>query len=374
MGTMTVGLVIAGIVVVAVVLLAMRWRSASSEQQALRHYQHALDTLRTVSDRMESSRPAVEPKSQLQAPDRDEVSAGAQSGAVAWEERHQRSETRVSSRTVPAPAQARRGASEVVRGAPGPSHAPVRASSRPSPPRLDEDPEATPAQGLARTERSPQPGLHTGSEPVLVFDEDAVGAEPAATSNGAYSGPTVTRASLRALQRSSRPASRVPVFLGVSVVVVAVAVLVVLAAGLGSHHTTTPTTLAHHHVTSPPHHSTTTQTSASTTTTTVVQTVQPEASTATTQGATYPAPSGRYTVMLTSTGDCWVYATLASTGAVLWTGDLVQGQAQALTGAGEIDVQLGHANTMTETLNGTPVEYPAQFQAVFTMKFVPSTT
>ena len=77
MGTMTVGLVIAGIVVIAVVLLAMRWRSASSEQQALRHYQHALDTLRTVSDRMESSRPAVEPKSQLQAPDRDEVSAGA---------------------------------------------------------------------------------------------------------------------------------------------------------------------------------------------------------------------------------------------------------------------------------------------------------
>jgi hypothetical protein len=78
--------------------------------------------------------------------------------------------------------------------------------------------------------------------------------------------------------------------------------------------------------------------------------------------------------MLTSTGDCWVYATLASTGTVLWTGDLLQGQAQALTGTGEIDVQLGHANTMTETLNGTPVEYPAQFQAVFTMKFVPTTT
>jgi hypothetical protein len=373
MGTMTVGLVIAGVVVIAVVLLAMRWRSASSEQQALRHYQHALDTLRTVSDRMESSRPAVEPKSQLRAPDRDEVSAGAQSGAVAWEDRPGRSETRVSSRSGHAPVQARRGASEVVRGTSDPSRAPVRASPRPSP-RLDEDPEATPAQGLARTERSPQPGLHAGSEPVLVFDEDAVGAEPAAASgNGAYSGPTVTRASLRALQRSSRPASRVPVVLGVLLVVVAVAVLAVLAAGLGSHHTTTPTTLLHHHVTSPGHHPTTTPTSASTTTT-VVQTVQPEASTATTQGATYPAPSGRYTVMLTSTGDCWVYATLASTGAVLWTGDLLQGQAQALTGTGEIDVQLGHANTMTETLNGTPVEYPAQFQAVFTMKFVPATT
>jgi hypothetical protein len=76
--------------------------------------------------------------------------------------------------------------------------------------------------------------------------------------------------------------------------------------------------------------------------------------------------------MLSSTGPCWVYATLASTGAVLFTGTLDQGQAQALTGTGEIDVQLGHANTMTETLNGTPVVYPAQYQAVFMMKFVPT--
>lgn len=64
MGTMTVGLVIAGVVIVGIVLLVLRWRMASGEQQALRHYQNALDTLRTVSDRMESSRPAVSPSKQ----------------------------------------------------------------------------------------------------------------------------------------------------------------------------------------------------------------------------------------------------------------------------------------------------------------------
>src|ERR1700689_1737444 len=82
MGEMTIGLVIAVIVVIVVALIAMRWRSASGEQQALRHYQNALDTLRTVSDRMESSRPAVVPRSQsdprpAEPPARKPVSAWA---------------------------------------------------------------------------------------------------------------------------------------------------------------------------------------------------------------------------------------------------------------------------------------------------------
>jgi hypothetical protein len=164
----------------------------------------------------------------------------------------------------------------------------------------------------------------------------------------------------------------VPTVLGVLFAVVVIAVVAVLATGIGTHHTTSPTTVVHHHRTTPVNHPKTTETSG-TTSTTAVLTVQPVASTVTPQGATYLAPSGQYTVMLMSSGPCWVYATLAATGARLWTGTLNQGQAQALTGTGQINVQLGHANTMTETLNGTPVQYPAQYQAVFTMKFVPST-
>lgn len=393
MGTMTVGLVIAGIVVVGVGMFAMRWRSASSEQQALRHYQNALDTLRTVSDRMESSRPVVEPKSQLASEEREEAAAKAPNGTAAWEDKSERQESRISSSTLRTPAESRQGASGAGRAASGraasggagsgrgasrSSRAPVRETPLRQTPRHKVPPseEPTPADGMARVERNPLPGHDGGAHPVLVFDEDVPAGEPAAASGGGtFSAPPVTRASRLALQRSSRPASRVPVVLGVVVVVVAVAVLVVLAAGLGSHHhTTSPTTVVHHHVTTPPTHDQATTATSGTTSTTAVQTVQPLASTATPRGATYQAPSGQYTVLLTSSGDCWVYAKLVSTGALLWTGDLLQGQSQAVTGTGEIEVQLGHANTMTETLNGVHVEYPAQYQAVFTMMFVPTTT
>jgi hypothetical protein len=78
-------------------------------------------------------------------------------------------------------------------------------------------------------------------------------------------------------------------------------------------------------------------------------------------------------VTLTSSGACWVYAKLASTGAVVWTGTLETGQAQTLDVTGQLVVELGHANSLTATLNGLPVQYPTQYQAVFTMNFVPST-
>jgi hypothetical protein len=57
---------------------------------------------------------------------------------------------------------------------------------------------------------------------------------------------------------------------------------------------------------------------------------------------------------------------------VVWTGILESGQSQTLDVTGQLDVELGHANTLNTTLNGVPVEYPTQYQAVFTMSFVPS--
>ena len=62
---------------------------------------------------------------------------------------------------------------------------------------------------------------------------------------GAYSPARPTRSSRRALQRSSRPPSRVPAVLGVLLVVVVIAVGVAVAVGAGSHH----------HGASPPVHS-----------------------------------------------------------------------------------------------------------------------
>jgi hypothetical protein len=387
MGAMTVGLVVAGVVVIGVVLLAMRWRSGLGEQQALRHYQHALDTLRTVSDRMESSRPVVEPKRQSGGPDQEEAPTRTQRGAVAFVDGSGTNGSRVSAQPMRTPIQAHSAVPGALR--PPPASRQDRASRQtpaaknpaarnaltdtPAPARrANDDPTPTPTLGVRR-EQSPRPDSDPDTRPALVFEEDVPLADPGATSgSGSLAGPTLPRVSRRALQRSSRAPSRVPMVLGVGLVVVIVAVVAVLASGLGSHHTTSPPPVVHHHTTAPVHHTKTKTTTPSTTATTAAPTVQADASTATPQGATYPAPAGRYTVMLSSTGPCWVYATLASTGAVLFTGTLDQGQAQALTGTGEIDVQLGHANTMTETLNGTPVVYPAQYQAVFMMKFVPT--
>jgi cytoskeletal protein RodZ len=163
-----------------------------------------------------------------------------------------------------------------------------------------------------------------------------------------------------------------PVVLGVLVILVIIGVVVALAAGVGKH-TASPPTTARHGSTSGNHKSKTTTTSSTTTSTTAPPSVVPEASTATAAAATYVAPVGNYAVNLTSSGPCWVYAKVASTGAVLWTGTLDQGQAQQLSATGEIIVQLGHANTMSVTLNGVPVQYPTPFQAVFTMTFLPST-
>jgi Domain of unknown function (DUF4115) len=168
----------------------------------------------------------------------------------------------------------------------------------------------------------------------------------------------------------------VPAVLGVLLAVVVVGVAVTVAVYPKSHH---PGAAAGNqtHTSTPAHHVTTkTQatTVTSTTSTTVPQTVQPEGATATAQAATYDAPDVPYTVTLTSTGPCWVYASLVSTNTVLWTGVLNSGQTQTLNANGQLVVRLGHANSLTASLNGVPVDYPAQFSAVFTMSFVPPTT
>ena len=407
MGGMTIGLVIAVIVVIVVALIAMRWRSASGEQQALRHYQHALDTLRTVSDRMESSRPAVEPRSQARSGDNDTTTdrshaaehQGASQRQVPRERQGASDAKAVSSRQgltarSPSGTVAWSTASEAeqvtssksVRQAQGSQSGPAtrqgslarqitearqtQATRRPQAP-VGEEP------APAAQEQAPSAGGTNGhgNNGVLVFEEDTLGPDPSQSpASRSFAGPVVTRAGRRALQRSARPQSRMPVVLGSLVIFVVLAVVVAVALGIGKHHTASPPTTARHGTAPGPDKSKTTTTSSSTTTsTTAPPSVVPEASTATTAAATYAAPAGNYSVTLTSSGACWVYAKTASTGAVLWTGTLNQGQAQQLTATGEIVVEMGHANTMSVTLNGVPVQYPAQYQAVFTMTFAPPT-
>jgi hypothetical protein len=386
MGGMTVGLVIAGVAVIGVVLLVLRWRFASGEQQALRHYQNALDTLRTVSDRMESSRPAVSATRQSdQADQRQDVEAAHRAAPTVDRTPPSRAPSsrapsaarpsdttplvpayRVSGSAVSAPVQEGRSRKGLARNGSnsGRQDATPEAGDRAS---LDN---ASPSDPLVEADHS-VPSHH----PVIVFEEDDTVVEPAGSHSGApFASVRPTRSSRRALQRSSRPPSRLPAILGVLLVVVVIAVAVAVAVGAGSHpHSSSPppTTTRTTTAVSKSHVDTTTNSTSPPTT--AQRFLQPEAATVTAQGASYPAPTSSYSVTLTSTGACWVYAKLASTGAVVWTGTLQTGQAQTLDVTGQLVVELGHANTLAATLNGLPVQYPAQYQAVFTLNFVPST-
>jgi hypothetical protein len=338
MGTMTVGLVVAGIVVIAGIGLAVRWRSGSDEQHALRHYQNALDTLRTVSDRLESTRPSeVDPSQTVrEAPGPQGRPAAAPRAAPAARSTHVTT-SRITS-------------SNFIRET---DSAPDRRDHR------------------AGEGRQGHPGIGSSGheEPVFVFEDDAAASSQA----GAASAATApTRATRLALQRSSRPPSRIPAVMGLMLVAVLIVVGIVVVLEK-NHHTAVPT--AHTDTSTTTHHQKTTSPTTTPTTTpptsTVPQAIQPQAASVTPQGATYAAPDVPYTVTLSSTGACWIYASLESTGAVVWTGVLNAGQTQNLSATGQLEVKFGHANSVTVALNGTPVDYPPQYQAVFAMQFIP---
>jgi hypothetical protein len=95
--------------------------------------------------------------------------------------------------------------------------------------------------------------------------------------------------------------------------------------------------------------------------------LQPSTSTAST--AAYRAPSSSYTVSLEATGLCWVDATEASSGTVVWTGTLQTGQTRAIPASGSLIVRLGAANDVNVTLNGEKVDFPTGFVSPFNMSF-----
>lgn len=161
-------------------------------------------------------------------------------------------------------------------------------------------------------------------------------------------------------RRLAAPAAAVAV-----VVVVGVVLLVT-----GKHHVTPP-----HH---PPASNHATHTTRRTiphqaTTTTTLAAVVSAPTTASATEATYTVGPPSYTLVLAATtSECWVDATNATTGAVLYTGVLMAGQNQTLHASGPVSVVAGAPNAFAATINGTAVALPAGFQAPFTLQFVAS--
>jgi hypothetical protein len=164
-----------------------------------------------------------------------------------------------------------------------------------------------------------------------------------------------------------------------AVAVVAVLVAVLVAAGLHSNkpghktsngaattsHAPTTASTAHAgtHRSSPTHH-------ATTTTTTAPPTVSaPEGVTA--NAATYRVANTSYSLVLgANNGECWVSATDASTGKVLYTGVLFTGQSETVAATGSVTVVAGAPGAFTAMVDGATVVLPPGAQAPFTLTFV----
>lgn len=89
----------------------------------------------------------------------------------------------------------------------------------------------------------------------------------------------------------------------------------------------------------------------------------------TASGATYVATRAHYTVVLDATGPCWVMARDTATGAVVWTGTLPGGDTHSLSATGTLAVELGAPGSVSVSMDGTPVRFPAGYVAPFTMTF-----
>jgi hypothetical protein len=157
-----------------------------------------------------------------------------------------------------------------------------------------------------------------------------------------------------------------------AVAVVAVLVAVLVAAGIHSDrpghksdHATATTSHTGTHRSSPTRHATTT------TTTTAPPTVSAPAD-VTANAASYRVADTTYSLALgANNGECWVSATDASTGKVLYTGVLFTGQSETVAATGSVTVVAGAPGAFTATVNGAAVALPPGAQAPFTLTFLP---
>jgi hypothetical protein len=230
---------------------------------------------------------------------------------------------------------------------------------------------------------------HAGAGTPLVFDDTApagpVGAGAAGTAGTAgeaggtgdpgdgFRSPRAKEHALHSMNHRSRHA--VPVATAaVAVVAIAAAALFASRAVGHGHPTSSRATVttsrgrgsgtapAKHHHGHP----------SSSTTTTAPPQVAPASVGAGGTTARYSVPgSGPFTVTVAASEPCWIDATEASSGSVLWTGTLHAGGSQSVQSSGTLSLELG-APGATLTVDGTPVSFPAGMHTPFVATFVPS--
>ncbi|MGD0321225.1 MAG: DUF4115 domain-containing protein [Acidimicrobiales bacterium] len=357
MVAMTVVLVVGAIAALGAVVVGATWRRSADERQSVRDYHQTLETLRHLSDRNLGNGVREAPGQAPSGPQR-------QPGPARRDHEPAQGRSQGGSTTT--------GGAEPTSdplapvGPPTDSASGVQASSRSG--------TLVGRSGPVRSGNAAYIAARTrdaGTDKTMLFDDDIAEPSPIAPST------TVSvLASGRALYRQRRPAhSGSPLqprrrsLLTVVVVVVlaaVVAVALVLAPSKPSHRhgaTSTHTTSAHSSSRSTGSSSSSQKHKSPTT---ASQTLQPTTSSAT--SAAYLAPASAYTVGLSTSGPCWVLATAASTGKVLWTGTMQAGESRQIPATGSLLVRLG-ADDVTMSLNGEPVTLPAGHQSPFDVTF-----
>jgi hypothetical protein len=163
---------------------------------------------------------------------------------------------------------------------------------------------------------------------------------------------------------------------GAAVAVVMLVIIVLLVTG--NHtvppHKAKPPASSQHRAAGRGHHPavTTGAHRSGTTTTTVVPIVSlPTAGSA--HSAVYAVRPTSYTLnMSATTAQCWVSATEAGSGVVLFTGVLNPGQTQTVTATDAVSLVVGAPDVFAANIDGTGVSFPFGFQAPFTMQFLPA--
>jgi hypothetical protein len=107
------------------------------------------------------------------------------------------------------------------------------------------------------------------------------------------------------------------------------------------------------------------------TTTTVAPVVSAPAPTSPNDATYQVGVAGSYSLVLSATSSyCWVSATNASDGTVLFTGSLTPGESHTVTASGPVNIVAGAPADFAATVNGVAVQLPFGFQAPFTMHLV----
>ena len=338
---MTAVPILAVIALAGAIVAWVTWRRAADERQSVLHHQHALETLRHVADR------------------------GAPPPSPVGSERARRS------RGPAAPDPVRPKASAAPSRGGGPqasaSRAGVQTPVASAVPAGARAPGSAPSSSALRRRRASKAG-----GPTAVFVDD--GGPLAAEGNGAH---RVVAAPPGHAGGAWSDDGRAPVIrrrrlllAGAAVAVALVVVLVVtLTSGGGA-----PSRVHAPHATATIGHGASTgarggaprrrQTTPAPTTAALLA-----PTTASAHRATYSVQTSNYTVAIGASGLCWVMATNAATGAVVWTGTLGAGVSRSVAATGNLDLRLGAASAVAVTVDGTPVQLPAGFQSPLDLVF-----